>query len=65
MVAADQRVVADPSATMPGRGAYVCDQACARRAVQRRAVTRALRRRVDIPQDFVESIGLHGEKAHP
>jgi predicted RNA-binding protein YlxR (DUF448 family) len=48
--------VADPSAALPGRGAYVCDAACARQALQRRALGRAFRRSVTVPDNFVESI---------
>jgi predicted RNA-binding protein YlxR (DUF448 family) len=65
LVAAERRVVLDLAATMPGRGAYVCGAACAERAIQRRAVSRALRGTAEISEDFVESIRLHGEKAHP
>ena len=36
-IRADQ-VVADPGGSLPGRGAYVCDAACARTAVERRAL---------------------------
>jgi predicted RNA-binding protein YlxR (DUF448 family) len=59
------RVVVDPAAVLPGRGAYVCDADCAERAIRRRAIGRALRGGVEIPPDFVESVRLHGEKAHP
>jgi predicted RNA-binding protein YlxR (DUF448 family) len=48
--------VFDPAATLPGRGAYVCDAACARAAVQRRALPRAFRRAVSVGDDLVESI---------
>jgi predicted RNA-binding protein YlxR (DUF448 family) len=50
------RVVADPSATLPGRGAYVCGPACARAAIERRAFARAFRRAVSVGDDLVESI---------
>jgi predicted RNA-binding protein YlxR (DUF448 family) len=50
------RVVADRAATMPGRGAYVCDAACARAAIERRALPRAFRRTVSVGDDLVESI---------
>jgi predicted RNA-binding protein YlxR (DUF448 family) len=65
LVAVERRVVLDPAATMPGRGAYVCGPDCAERAVKRRAVSRALRGTAEISEDFVESIRLHGEKANP
>ncbi len=58
------QVVVDPTATLPGRGAYVCDAACAERAVRRRALPRALRRTVETPPDFVDLVRLHGEEAH-
>jgi predicted RNA-binding protein YlxR (DUF448 family) len=50
------RVVADPARTRPGRGAYVCNAACAEQALQRRSLPRAFRRAVHTPEDFVESI---------
>jgi N utilization substance protein A len=65
LVAVAGRVVLDPAATMPGRGAYVCGPDCAERAVKRRAVSRALRGPAEISEDFVESIRLHGKEAHP
>jgi predicted RNA-binding protein YlxR (DUF448 family) len=52
----DDRVVADPGNRLPGRGAYVCDAACARAAVQRRAFPRAFRRAVSVGDDLVESV---------
>jgi predicted RNA-binding protein YlxR (DUF448 family) len=64
-VAVGATVVVDPRATLPGRGAYVCGADCAERAVKRRVIGRALRHQADIPPDFVESVRLHGEKAHP
>ncbi|HSD79923.1 MAG TPA: YlxR family protein [Solirubrobacteraceae bacterium] len=54
-VSGDQ-VVVDPGGTLPGRGAYVCDAACARRALQRRALPRAFRRAVPPAPDLVESL---------
>jgi predicted RNA-binding protein YlxR (DUF448 family) len=51
----DGRVVADPSATLPGRGAYVCGPDCLDHAVRRRALQRAFRRSVSVPSDLVES----------
>jgi predicted RNA-binding protein YlxR (DUF448 family) len=65
LVAVQRRVVLDPTATLPGRGAYVCGPDCAERAVKRRAVSRALRGPAEISEDFVESMRLHGEKANP
>jgi predicted RNA-binding protein YlxR (DUF448 family) len=50
------RVVADPGATLQGRGAYVCGSACARVAIDRRAFARAFRRTVSVADDLVESI---------
>jgi predicted RNA-binding protein YlxR (DUF448 family) len=49
------RVVADPGAALPGRGAYVCNAACLEQAVKRRAFARVFRRRVSVPADLVES----------
>jgi predicted RNA-binding protein YlxR (DUF448 family) len=52
---AGDRVVADPTATLPGRGAYVCGPGCLEQAVRRRAFARAFRRSVSVPPDLVES----------
>jgi predicted RNA-binding protein YlxR (DUF448 family) len=49
-------VVADGPATLPGRGAYVCDASCARAAIERRAFSKAFRRAVSMGDDLVESI---------
>jgi predicted RNA-binding protein YlxR (DUF448 family) len=49
-------VVADPTAKLPGRGAYVCGAACARAAIDRRAFARAFRRAVSVSDDLVESM---------
>jgi predicted RNA-binding protein YlxR (DUF448 family) len=64
-VAEEGRVVTDPTAVLPGRGAYVCGPECAEQARKRRAYGRALRQAVVTDEDFVESVGLHGEKARP
>jgi uncharacterized protein len=53
----DDRVVADPTGGLPGRGAYVCDAECARAAIDRRALNRAFRRAVSVDHDLVESVG--------
>jgi predicted RNA-binding protein YlxR (DUF448 family) len=50
------RVVADPGGSLPGRGAYVCDAACLRTAIERRAFARAFRRAVSVGDDLVESV---------
>jgi uncharacterized protein len=49
-------VVLDPQGAAPGRGAYVCDAACARQALRRRAFARAFRRPVTTAPDLVESL---------
>jgi uncharacterized protein len=51
-----ERVVLDPAGSLPGRGAYVCDAACARAAIERRAFPRAFRRAVSVDHDLVESV---------
>jgi predicted RNA-binding protein YlxR (DUF448 family) len=50
------RVVPDPGASLPGRGAYVCDAACLGNAIDRRAFARAFRRTVSVGDDLVESV---------
>jgi predicted RNA-binding protein YlxR (DUF448 family) len=65
LVAMAGRVVVDPEAMLPGRGAYVCGPECAQRAIERRAIGRALRGRAEISEDFVESTRLHGKEANP
>jgi predicted RNA-binding protein YlxR (DUF448 family) len=42
-------LVADPDARAPGRGAYVCDEACYERARANGGFQRALRRAVAVP----------------
>jgi len=42
---------ADPEQRLPGRGAYVCDDACLAQALRRRAFHRAFRRPVVLPAD--------------
>lgn len=56
LAVAGDHVVADPERTLPGRGAYVCDATCARRAIERRAFGRAFRRAVPPAPDLVESL---------
>jgi predicted RNA-binding protein YlxR (DUF448 family) len=56
MAVSADRVVADPGGLLPGRGAYVCDAACARSAIERRAFARAFRRTVSVGDDLVESV---------
>jgi predicted RNA-binding protein YlxR (DUF448 family) len=52
----DGRVQADPDQRLPGRGAYVCDRACAERALQRGGFARALRSSVLIDPDLLHSL---------
>ncbi len=42
-------LVPDPAQRLPGRGAYVCDDACLEVALRRRAFHRAFRRPVAAP----------------
>jgi predicted RNA-binding protein YlxR (DUF448 family) len=44
----------DADRRLEGRGAYVCDGACARRALTPDALRRAFRSDVAVPDDFVE-----------
>jgi predicted RNA-binding protein YlxR (DUF448 family) len=48
-VAPGGALVADPAQRLPGRGAYVCDDACLVQALRRRAFHRAFRRPVAPP----------------
>ena len=53
----DGRVVPDPAARLPGRGAWLHpDRACFEQAVARRAFQRAFRGRVEIHPDTVDFI---------
>jgi predicted RNA-binding protein YlxR (DUF448 family) len=56
VVVADGRVQADPAQRLPGRGAYVCDRACAERALRRRGFVRAFRSSVRIDPDLLHSL---------
>ena len=51
------RVVADPTQSRPGRGAYVCSTRCLEDAIRRRAFQRAYRRPVVLDEDLPTSIG--------
>jgi len=54
-VARDGRLVQDPDAVLPGRGAYCCPEpACWERALTRRAFPRALRRPVAAEAETVD-----------
>jgi predicted RNA-binding protein YlxR (DUF448 family) len=48
-------LVGDAQRRVSGRGAYVCGPDCARRAIAEGRLRRALRRKVTVPPDFVES----------
>jgi len=56
VVLVDGRVQADPEQRRPGRGAYVCDRACAERALRRGAFQRSFRSAVRPDPDLVDSI---------
>jgi predicted RNA-binding protein YlxR (DUF448 family) len=47
------RVQADPAQRLPGRGAYVCDSACAERAARRGGFARSFRSPVRIDPDLL------------
>ena len=53
----DTAVAFDRAQTMPGRGAYVCNADCLRRAVTRGRLRGAFRRSVSIDPQTVESVG--------
>jgi uncharacterized protein len=58
VAAVDGRVVADPEARLPGRGAYICpDPDCARRGLRPQLLRRALRAPVEIPDETVNFVG--------
>jgi predicted RNA-binding protein YlxR (DUF448 family) len=51
------RVVPDPEARLPGRGAYVCPTPeCARSGLRPQAVRRALRAPVEIPEETLNFV---------
>jgi hypothetical protein len=52
-VLADGRVSADPEQRRPGRGAYVCDRACAERALARGGFARSFRSAVRTDPDLL------------
>ena len=60
LVAREGRAVVDAEATAPGRGAYVCGAACARRAIERRAFARAFRRAVAADEALVAQLAARG-----
>jgi predicted RNA-binding protein YlxR (DUF448 family) len=50
------RVQADPAQRAPGRGAYVCDRACAELAAKRGGFQRSFRSAVRPDPDLVNSL---------
>jgi hypothetical protein len=52
-VLADGRLQADPEQRRPGRGAYACDEACARRALARGGFARSFRQAVATDSDLL------------
>ena len=57
LVSGPDGVEADPTATRPGRGAYLCgDPDCLERALRRRAFARALRAPVAPGEDALDFI---------
>jgi predicted RNA-binding protein YlxR (DUF448 family) len=54
---ADGVLTVDRAQRMPGRGAYVCSDACLAVAARRGALQRAFRRQVSIDAQTVESVG--------
>jgi predicted RNA-binding protein YlxR (DUF448 family) len=46
-------VQADPAQRLPGRGAYVCNRACAERALQRGGFARSFRSAVRTDPDLL------------
>jgi predicted RNA-binding protein YlxR (DUF448 family) len=55
-VLVDGRVEPDPAQRRPGRGAYVCDRACAERAIKRSGFQRSFRCAVRIDSNLVDSL---------
>jgi predicted RNA-binding protein YlxR (DUF448 family) len=51
------RVVPDPAARRPGRGAYICSPTCLEQALRTRAFARAYRRSVVVGEEVPTSIG--------
>jgi predicted RNA-binding protein YlxR (DUF448 family) len=55
-VLADGRLQPDPQQSLPGRGAYACDEACARRALARGGFSRSFRSAVPTNPDLLHWI---------
>jgi predicted RNA-binding protein YlxR (DUF448 family) len=53
VVLVDGRVQADPAQRLAGRGAYVCDRACAERALARGGFARSFRAAVRTDPDLL------------
>jgi predicted RNA-binding protein YlxR (DUF448 family) len=56
VVLVDGRVEPDPDQRRPGRGAYVCDRACAEQAIKRSGFQRSFRSAVRIDSNLVDSL---------
>lgn len=60
LVARDGKVEVDAARRAPGRGAYVCDGRCARKARDRRAFPRAFKAKVVADEDLPERVEMAG-----
>lgn len=58
LVARDGKVEVDAAQHAPGRGAYVCDGACAQKAAQRRAFGRAFKAKAVADEHLPDVVGL-------
>lgn len=56
VVADGERVAVDEAKRAAGRGAYVCDGRCAQKAVGKRALARALKRRVEAGPELAKEV---------
>jgi len=56
VVLADGTLQPDPAQRLPGRGAYVCDRACAERALKRGGFARSFRSAVRTDPDLLHWI---------
>jgi len=57
LVSVQGRGEVDCAGSAPGRGTYVCDVTCARKAVSRRAFARTFRARVEVDADALLAAG--------
>ncbi|MBU0708588.1 YlxR family protein [Patescibacteria group bacterium] len=54
----DNHLVIDENHNMPGRGTYVCDLICLKKALERKKLNKAFRQKID-PEQLISQLKTH------